>query len=51
MLMEKTDPELLAQNQFPFYLSAWVYCRKHKISTGAIFRKAWDIWEVRHDNV
>lgn len=44
--MEKTDPSLLAQNQFMFFLSAWVYCRKNQLPITAIKRKSWDIWEV-----
>lgn len=43
---ERTDRSTLPSNQFPFYLEAWVYCRKNNLDQSKIRRKNWNLWEV-----
>lgn len=44
--MEKTAKPALAQNEFSFYLDAWLYVVKNNLQSYTIERKNWDIWHV-----
>lgn len=47
--MEKTAKPVLAQNEFSFYLDAWLYVIKSNLQGYKIERKNWDTWHVVPD--